>query len=42
MDKAISIIKNKILELQKYPNIESFKYKILILKDILRELKGGK
>ncbi len=38
MDKAIKIIENKIIELEKY-EIESFKVRILILKDVLRELK---
>ena len=41
MDKAILIIENKISFLSQYIHIESFKIRILILKDILKEMKGG-
>jgi hypothetical protein len=41
MEKAIKIIEDKILELEKY-EIDSFKIRILILKDVLRELKNDK
>jgi hypothetical protein len=39
MDKAIKIIEDKIEELEKYKNISSFATRILILKDVLRDLK---
>jgi len=42
MDNAISIIENKIVFLSQYKHIESFKIRIFILKDVLKELKGGK
>jgi hypothetical protein len=41
MEKAIKIIEDKIIFLERYVFLDSFKMRILVLKDILRELKGG-
>lgn len=40
MEKAIKIIENRIIFLERYSFLDSFKTRILILKDILKELKG--
>jgi hypothetical protein len=42
MEKAIEIIENKITYLLKYEGIETFKTRILILNDVLKELKSQK
>lgn len=39
MEKAIEIVENKIEYLLKYEGIEAFKTRILILNDVLKELK---
>jgi len=40
MEKAIQIIENKIRECEKLSHIESFKHRIYVLKDVLKELKS--
>lgn len=42
MEKAIKIVEDKIQSLEQYSHIDSFKYRILVLKDVLKELKNGK
>lgn len=39
MDIAIKIVEDKIQSLEQYSHIDSFKYRILVLKDVL---KNGK
>jgi hypothetical protein len=39
MEKAITIIENKIIFLERYAFLNSFKTRISVMKDILRELK---
>jgi hypothetical protein len=39
MNEAIKIIKDKITFLEKYDTIEGFKIRILVLKDILKEIE---
>jgi len=42
MEAAIKIIEDKIEYLSAYENITSFKVRIMILKDVLKELKSIK